>query len=157
MARLRPVPVAIFCAVTLFIWGNRIWLAWTNDDDTVAAKLLWSLPITAFVIAALVVAVAMVAGADRTAQWFVVTVRAFAAGTIVFWAIRAPMIVLADHPLPFTIVHLVLAAVSITSAAFAWRSVGVAASNPEAPWPSPPSSSPAASSPMPDSTPPSPV
>ena len=37
--------MALFCAVTLFIWGNRIWLAWTNPDDTVAEKLVWSTPI----------------------------------------------------------------------------------------------------------------
>ena len=35
--RLRPYPVAVFCGVTLLIWTNRIWLAWTNDEDTVVA------------------------------------------------------------------------------------------------------------------------
>ena len=123
MARLRPYPVAVFCAVTLFTWGNRIWLAWTNPDDTVAEKLLWSVPITAFVVAAVVLLVVLVRGADRTASGFVGLVRVFAAGTVVFWAVRAPMILLADHPVPFKVVHAVLAVASITAAAFAWRAV----------------------------------
>lgn len=124
MARLRPYPVAVFCAVTLFTWGNRIWLAWTNPDDTVAEKLLWSVPITAFVVAAVVLLVVLVRGGGRTGTGFVRAVRAFAAGTVVFWAVRAPMILAADHPVPFKVVHAVLAIVSVTAAAFAWRSVG---------------------------------
>ena len=51
MDRLRPYPVTGFAALTLFIWGNRIWLAWTNPDDSVARKLVWSTPITLFVLA----------------------------------------------------------------------------------------------------------
>jgi hypothetical protein len=120
--RLRPYPVTIFSAVTLAIWGNRIWLAWTNPDDTVARKLLWSLPITLFVAAAVVLLVAVLRGVDPTSRWFVATVRGFALGTTVFWAIRAPMILLADHGVAFKVVHAVLAIGSIAAAAGAWRS-----------------------------------
>lgn len=123
MARLRPYPVAVFCAVTLFTWGNRIWLAWTNPDDTMVDKIVWSVPITAFVVAALVLLVLLVRGSSRSGAGFIRLVQAFAAGTVVFWAVRAPMILLADHPGAFKLVHAVLAVVSVTAAAFAWRAV----------------------------------
>lgn len=123
MERLRPYPVSGFAALTLFIWGNRIWLAWTNPDDTVAEKLVWSTPITLFVLAALAVGLLMLRGVDRRSAAFVRLVQAFAGGTIAYWAIRAPMILLADHPGPFKVVHAVLAVVSVASAALAIRSV----------------------------------
>lgn len=123
MDRLRPYPVAVFCAMTLFTWGNRIWLAWTNDDDTVAEKIVWSVPITAFVIAAVVLAVLMLSGADRSSRGFVVLVRAFAAGTVVYWAIRYPIIAAGDWSVGFKVVHGVLAVASVVAAVLAWRSV----------------------------------
>lgn len=141
MSRLRPYPVSAFCGVTLFIWGNRVWLAWTNTEDSLARKVVWSVPITAFVVCAVVLLVALVRGADPSARWFVRTVRGFAGGTVVFWAIRAPMITLADHPGGFKVVHAVLAIVSVVAAVAAWRSVPVVDS---AGCPSPPSPSPAA-------------
>lgn len=128
MDRLRPYPVAVFCAVTLFIWVNRIWLAWTNGDDSVGAKILWTIPIGAFVLSAIVLAVAMLAGADRDARWFRLLVQAFALGTAVYWAIRVPMITFNQHPdltaseeVAFKIVHAVLAIVSVAAAWFAFR------------------------------------
>lgn len=128
MDRLRPYPVAVFCAVTLLIWVNRIWLAWTNDDDSVGAKVLWTIPIGAFVLAAIVLAVAMLSGADRDARWFRLLVQAFALGTALYWLIRIPMITFNQHPdltaseeVGFKIVHAVLAIVSVTAAWFAFR------------------------------------
>jgi hypothetical protein len=138
MDRLRPYPVSGFAALTLFIWGNRIWLAWTNPDDTVAEKLVWSTPITLFVLAALAVGLLMLRGADRRSAVFVRLVQAFAGGTIAYWTIRAPMILLADHPGPFKVVHAVLAVVSVISAALAIRSVRAGAAT-EAEPASPPS------------------
>ena len=123
MERLRPYPVAVFCGVTLFIWGNRIWLNWTNPDVDVAAKLALSVPITAFVVASAVLLGLMVTGVDRASAGFRNLVKAFAAGTVVFWAIRAPMIMLHHHPVPFKVVHAVLAAASVVAAVFAWRAV----------------------------------
>lgn len=122
--RLEPWPVALFCALTLFIWTNRIWLAWTNDEDTVAEKLVWSTPITLFVIAAAVLAVTILrTHPGGRPDAFAVGVKVFAAGTVVYWAIRFPMIALADHDVPFKVVHGVLAAVSVGAAVGAWRSV----------------------------------
>jgi len=123
MERLRPYPVAVFCGVTLFIWGNRIWLNWTNPDVDLAAKLALSIPITAFVVASAVLLGLMVTGVDRGAAGFRNLVKAFAAGTVVFWAIRLPMILVHHHPIPFKVVHATLAVVSVVAAVFAWRAV----------------------------------
>lgn len=123
MERLRPYPVAVFCGVTLFTWGNRIWLAWTNDEDSLAEKLVWSIPITFFVVAAVVVAVALVGGTDRRAPWFVLLVRAFAGGTVAYWVVRYPIIAAGDWSIGFKVVHAVLAVASIVAAVAAWRSV----------------------------------
>lgn len=150
MDRLRPYPVAVFCAVTLLIWVNRIWLAWTNGNDSVGAKVLWTIPIGAFVLSAVVLAGAMLAGADRDARWFRLLVQAFALGTAVYWLIRVPMITFNQHPdltaseeIGFKIVHAVLAIVSVSAAWFAFRwarrtpaEAGSAAASPAEPVPS---------------------
>lgn len=123
MERLRPYPVAVFCAITLLTWGNRIWLAWTNDEDTVAEKIVWSVPITAFVVAAVILSVLLLTGTDRTGRGFVGLVRAFAAGTVIYWAVRYPIIVTGDWSIGFKVVHGVLAVASAAAAGAAWRSV----------------------------------
>lgn len=124
MERLRPYPVAVFCGVTLFTWGNRIWLAWTNDEDTLVEKLVWSIPITIFVVAAVVLAVALLTGADRRAPGFTTLVRAFAGGTVAYWAVRYPIIALGDWSVGFKVVHAALAVGLVVAAVAAWRSVG---------------------------------
>src|SRR4051794_40149140 len=121
MERFRPYPVAVLCAVTLFIWLNRIWLNWTNPDVDLPAKLALSIPITAFVIVSFVVLIAMVRRVDRSERWFRGLGRLFAAGTVLFWVVRLPMILLHDHPAGFLIVHSVLAIVSVVAAIAAWR------------------------------------
>ncbi|MEZ5182022.1 MAG: hypothetical protein R2702_09130 [Acidimicrobiales bacterium] len=126
MHRLRPLPVAAFSALTLLIWVNRIWLAWTNADDTVAQKVVWSIPIVAFVVAAAVLLVAQLRGRSD-APWFRPVVLAFAAATTLYWAIRLPIIWVNDHGLTadeelgFKLVHTVLAVASVGAAAFAAR------------------------------------
>ena len=137
MERFRPYPVAVFCAVTLFIWLNRIWLAWTQTDVDLPAKLALSIPITAFVLAAGYLLIALWRGADPATAGFRNLVRAFAAGTVIFWAIRAPMILVHDHPAAFKAVHVILAVGSVTAAAFAWRAVAATTSEPAASEPVP--------------------
>ncbi len=123
MERLRPYPVTVLCAVTLAIWVNRIWLAWTNpDDDTVAQKFVWSVPIVAFVAAA-VVLLAMLAQGRAGTLTFVRLVQGFALATIAYWAIRLPMILLADHPAGFKVVHTLLAVALGAASIAALRSV----------------------------------
>jgi hypothetical protein len=128
MQRLRPYPVTAFCLVTLLTWGNRIWLAWTNAHDTLAEKLVWSIPITLFVIAGAALLGWIVRGRGVGTPPFVRAVQVFAGATVAYWAVRAPIIVATSHPevddeLAFKIVHVVLAVISITAAAAAWRAV----------------------------------
>jgi len=120
--RLRPYPVAAFAGVTLLIWGNRVWLAWSDQDASVAGKVGSSVPITAFVVAAVVVLGLQLRGASCS-RGFPTLVKAFAGGTIMYWAIRLPVIVVHGHPLPFKVVHSALAAVSAGLAVGAWRAI----------------------------------
>ena len=122
LERFRPRPVSAFALVTLLIWGNRIWLAWTNEEDTVAEKLVWSTPITLFVAAALVILILQFRGQGGS-RGFDRLVKAFAGGTGIYWAIRLPMILAGDWGIPFKAVHTVLAVASVAAAAFAWRSL----------------------------------
>lgn len=124
--RLRPVPVTVFAVVTLLIWTNRIWLAWTNDEDTVAQKLVWSTPITLFVIAAAVLLM-MILRRRSDAPVFAPLVRVFAGGTIVYWVVRMVLILGKDHTIGFKAVHSALAIVSAAFAVGAWRAVDTAA------------------------------
>ncbi|MCU1453984.1 MAG: hypothetical protein JWN46_2130 [Acidimicrobiales bacterium] len=128
MARFRPYPIAAFAAVTLLIWGNRVWLNWTAPHVGVAAKVALSVPITCFVVASLVLLAAMLRGADPRHPRFRALVRAFAAGTVVFWAVRLPMILVHQHPAAFKVVHAALAVASVMAAVLAWRAVPAASS-----------------------------
>ena len=121
MERFRPYPVAVFSAVTLLIWGNRVWLAWTDQKLDLTGKLGYSVPITCFVAAAVAVLVLQLRGRQLSAG-FGTLVAVFAGGTVLYWAVRLPVILLHDHPVPFKIVHSVLAAASVALAVRAWRS-----------------------------------
>lgn len=120
--RLRPRPVVVFVILTLLIWTNRIWLAWTNDEDTMTQKLVWSTPITLFVIASIYLLVQILTDRGAAAS-FRSVVRVFAAATILYWALRITIIIAGDHPVGFKIVHAVLAVASAAAAVWAWRSV----------------------------------
>jgi hypothetical protein len=113
----------VFAAVTLVIWGNRVWLAWTDPKIGLAGKLGYSVPITAFVVAALAVLWLQFTDQARDRR-FRALVAAFAVGTVVYWAIRLPVILLRHHSAPFKLVHTVLAAVLIGLAVRAIRHLG---------------------------------
>lgn len=124
--RFRPRPVTVFSLLTLVIWTNRIWLAWTNPDDSVAEKVGWSTPITIFWLSAaglLVLQAQRKADTTRFTRW----VQVFAVGTVAYWAIRVAVIFGGDWDLPFKVVHTVLAVVSAVAAIVAFRSVGSSA------------------------------
>jgi len=121
--RLRPYPISVFAGVTLLVWGNRVWLAWTDPKLDFAGKLGYSVPITAFVVAAL--AVLWLQLTDRPFdRRFRALVAAFAVGTVLYWVIRLPTILLRHHPFAFKLVHSVLAAVLVALAVRAIRFLG---------------------------------
>lgn len=120
--RLRPLPVAAFAGVTLLIWTNRVWLAWTDPQPRLTAKLVSTVPITAFVVAAGLTLLFQLRGRSGSNGWRAL-VTTFAAGTILYWAIRLPMILSHDHPIPFKVVHSVLAVVSVALAGSAWLAI----------------------------------
>jgi hypothetical protein len=102
------------------IWGNRVGLAWLDPDEDMGSKLVSTVPITCFVLAAVAV-LAMQATRRSGTPPFRTVVAAFSAGTIVYWVIRLPLILSHDHPVAFKVVHTLLAAASVALAWRAWQ------------------------------------
>lgn len=106
--------VYAFAGWTVFVWSTRV----RNivEDGGSALNLVAALGLTA--LGAALAAVAW-RRRDALAPMLVATVGA----TGLAWAIRVPQIVLdADHGAAFKVVHVALAAVSMTLAGLAWRS-----------------------------------
>jgi hypothetical protein len=105
------VLVWAFAAWTVFVWGTRISNILSQGGGTLAL-------LVAVVLTVLGVLSAIDAATKRlpwAVPWAVVA-------TIAVWAVRAPQVLLHDHPAGFKVVHLVLAIVSIALAIGAWRS-----------------------------------
>lgn len=101
--------VAALCGWTVFLWITRIKNALGDDDMSAGGKTIAVITSLAFVGAAGALAFAHVRslpGARRGAA-------AFALVSIVYWLIRATTIVVRDHPAGFTVVHTVLALVTV--------------------------------------------
>ncbi len=104
---------------TAFVWGTRISNA--LDDRSLSGSAQAATLLTAGAMVAL-------------AGWLGVTavrrgevrrpLLALSVATALVWVVRVPSIVLADHAVGFTVVHVGLAVVSIGLVALAWRSVG---------------------------------
>jgi hypothetical protein len=102
---------------TVVIWATRIGNILDDGDDPVALVVAGGL--TALALAAAVaLRTGRVAGAPR----------ALVIATVVVWAVRAPTVLVHDHPGAFKVVHLVLAVVSVALALGAWRAVTVVGS-----------------------------
>lgn len=87
---------------TVLVWSTRI-----NNilaDDQGAGALLVAVGLTGLAVAA---------AADLVTHRLAWAVPALAGATVVVWAVRAPLVLVHDHPGGFKAVHLVLAAVSI--------------------------------------------
>lgn len=123
LERFRPYPFAAFAAVTLLVWGNRVWLAWTDPKVGLAGKLGYSIPITAFVVAALATLWMLFTDRGRGRR-FRALIAVFAVGTVVYWAIRLPIILFRHHPAGFKLVHTLLAVVLAGLAVRAIRFLG---------------------------------
>lgn len=126
MTRLRPYPVLALAAWSLFLWTSRLGLAW-KTESTLAGKVVATVPVAVFVAlgAALLVvlwrrpapeaATGVLRGNRRS------FVQAVAAWTMVYWAVRTPLILLDGRSVAFRAVHVVLATVSVGLAVWAGR------------------------------------
>jgi hypothetical protein len=115
--RRRPCALALV-AWTFFVWTTRIGNIWRDDALDVGDKIGRTGLAASFTVLALAVAVALW---QRSASATRVTVGLLAGWSVAVWVVRDARIVAADHELGFTIVHLVLGAVSVALAALAWR------------------------------------
>jgi hypothetical protein len=115
--RRRPYALALV-AWTFFVWTTRIGNIWRDDALDAGDKIGRTGLAASFTVLALAVAVALW---RRSASATRVTLGLLAGWSVAVWVVRDARIVAADHELGFTIVHLVLGAVSVALAALAWR------------------------------------
>jgi hypothetical protein len=114
-------------AWTLLVWTTRIGNIWRDGDLDAAAKWGRSALALSFTVLGLVVVVAL----RRPARpRLLAAVGALAAWTTGVWIVRFAGIVAADHAVGFTVVHAVLAVVSIVLAGVAWRETRRLAASP---------------------------
>jgi hypothetical protein len=117
----RRLPATIALAVwSLLIWTTRLRNIWTDDELSTGEQ--WGR--TALALSFTVLALAVGHAVYHRATWLQPVVRTLAGWTIVVWVVRSIGIATADHDGAFIVVHLVLAAISVTLAALAVREVG---------------------------------
>lgn len=122
MSTLRPRTATIaLVAWTFLVWTARIRNIWTDDELSTGEQWGRTALALSFTALALVVAVAL----WRRPAWRPAAVGALGAWTTAVWLVRSVGIATADHRAAFIAVHLILAAISITLSALAWREVRV--------------------------------
>jgi len=109
--------VHVVIAWTLFMWTTRTRLIFTEDNLSAVDIVLRIAPVFLFVALALLLLYSVRTGRPALAP----TVTVIAAWTTVYWLVRVTLISFHDHPIGFKIVHVVLAGISIGTAAWAWR------------------------------------
>jgi hypothetical protein len=115
--RRHPFAAAL-AAWTLVVWPTRIGNIWRDEAMTVGEKVGGIALALALTLLAGAVLVTLWRGAARAT---LLAVGALAGVSVVVWLVRGTGIVLADHDLAFTVVHVVLGVVSIALAALALR------------------------------------
>jgi hypothetical protein len=103
-------PLLVMVIWTLVIWVSRVRNIWADDELSAGGQ-----------VARTVVALLFVGLALAALRWREV-VMPFCVWTIGYWAVRSVQIIAKDHELGFTVVHTVLALISIGLAVW----VGVA-------------------------------
>ena len=127
--RRRPFALALV-AWTLFVWTTRIANIWRDGALDGGEKLGRTGLALSLTLLALAVVATLWRRVERAA---LVAVGGLAAWSVVVWVVRDARILVADHEVGFKVVHTVLAVVSITLAALAWREARrAAASSPPA-------------------------
>lgn len=129
VARPRRLPVLLFAGWTLFVWGQRI-VNVLGDDDLSGAGRAWRLGLAGTMVVLAVLVVVAVLSRGRLSASGPGFVRTLVVVTVGVWAWRAVDIVLGDWSIGFVVVHLVLAALSIGLAVWAWRATAASAPKP---------------------------
>jgi hypothetical protein len=115
-------PLLALVAWTTYVWSTRIANA-ANDTTASAGSKAFSIGLSltfvAFAVAGLVVLVRSWARPLRSVEAGVL--KAFAAWTVVVWAVRVPMILADGHSVGFKAVHAVLGLISVGLAVWVWR------------------------------------
>ena len=127
--RVRPGtwPLIALVIWSLYVWSTRISNAAGDAALSTGSKAFsigLSLTFVAFALAGVVVLVRSWSRPRTGAECNVL--RSFAIWTVVVWAVRVPMILLADHVVGFKVVHAMLGLISIALAALVWRSTTTA-------------------------------
>ena len=115
--RRHPFAVAL-AGWTLFVWPTRIANIWRDEALTGGEKAGGIALALAFTLLSLAVLTTLWRGAGHVSR---LAVGALAGLSVVVWLVRGTGIVFADHDLAFTVVHVVLGAVSIALAGLAVR------------------------------------
>lgn len=118
--RRRPATVALV-AWTLFVWTSRIRNIWADDTLSTSEQVSSTALALSFTVLAIVAVVTVLRPVSRRGA--ALGVGALAAWTVAVWAVRTPAILIHDHSAAFTVVHVVLAVVSVALAALAVREV----------------------------------
>jgi hypothetical protein len=112
-----------FALWTLFVWGTRLRNVWGSSEST-GARVWSTVLVVTFVGLAVVTLVACWRRWDRPQLHRLLTV--FLGWTIVAWAIRVVAIAGDHHGAAFTVVHTVLAVISVTLGVVAVRATAPA-------------------------------
>lgn len=119
----RRWPVAVFAAWSAFVWVNRITNAWAPDsDESTVAKIISTVTAVALLVGACAAVAILVRARSRAfgvaEAW---ALRLFAGATVAVWAVRVPLILVAEHDVDFKVVHAALALLSVVLAVVTWR------------------------------------
>lgn len=124
MPRRTSVPIGIFLAWTLFVWGGRIRNA-VADVALEGAERTATLALSAsFVVPALVLAAGWAMRRSRAGAALRWGTAVLAGWTVAVWVVRAADIALtSDEGVAFVLVHVVLALISVVLAGAASAAV----------------------------------
>ena len=127
MVRLTRL-VCVLVAVTVVVWAFRVVNVF-GDDSLSGSARLWRLLVAGCFLAFAGLAVAVLSGrwaGHRLGSTRLVAM--FCLWTMVFWAVRSIGILLGDYDAEFTLVHVLLAMVSVGAALPVYRMDRVAGS-----------------------------
>jgi hypothetical protein len=119
----RRWPVLLFALWTGYVWVTRIVNAWTASTEAMTAKVISTIVSVVLVAGAVALLATLVRARARVLDAVEVRLlQVMSIATLVVWAVRVPQILLdADHDVPFKVVHVTLAVISLVLAGLTWR------------------------------------